>query len=166
VLLKHNVVTGATMAFRRRFLGLVTPIPPSWIHDGWIALLISAVARLDCLDEHLVKYRQHSRNQVGARKEGLVEQIDSARNLPRSGYRRIVEQYEAALDRISSLPETDRRRDLISWVQGKIDHQATRWRMPRNPVLRGTWVVRELASGRYHRYASGYRSALKDLANL
>src|SRR5205814_1057756 len=52
-LLARNVVTGAAMAFRSRFRGLVLPLRevgggrygwPEWglIHDGWIALLIAA----------------------------------------------------------------------------------------------------------------------------
>ena len=42
VLLKHNVVTGATMAFRAELRKLILPIPEQWFHDAWIALLLSA----------------------------------------------------------------------------------------------------------------------------
>jgi len=45
VLLKHNVVTGATMAFHSRIREIILPIPEIWIHDAWIALLGSIVGR-------------------------------------------------------------------------------------------------------------------------
>jgi hypothetical protein len=37
------------------------------IHDAWIALMISAVARVAFIDEPLMLYRQHAAQQVGAR---------------------------------------------------------------------------------------------------
>ncbi|HZB45894.1 MAG TPA: glycosyltransferase family 2 protein, partial [Pyrinomonadaceae bacterium] len=52
VLLEHNVVTGATMAFRAELRPLVLPIPTEGrlIHDGWIALLAAAVSDLAFVD--------------------------------------------------------------------------------------------------------------------
>ena len=47
VLLKRNVVTGSTMAFRSEFKKLFFPIPDIWVHDGWIALLIAFVSDLE-----------------------------------------------------------------------------------------------------------------------
>jgi len=166
VLLKHNVVTGATMALRRRYLDLVAPIPGNWIHDGWIALLISAVARLEPIEERLVRYRQHARNQVGARREDLAGRVAAAKRVRRSAYLSVAQQYEIALDRLRSLPASELRRDLISRTQSKIRHQARRGRMPSNAMLRAVWVLRELVQGRYHEYSGGYRSALKDIAAL
>src|ERR1044071_7029356 len=62
-------VTGATIAFRSKFDHLCLPIPEDipMIHDGWIALAISAVAEVILLDDQLIKYRQHSGQQIGAR---------------------------------------------------------------------------------------------------
>jgi glycosyltransferase involved in cell wall biosynthesis len=68
VLLKHNVVTGATMAFRSEFKSLILPIPLPWVHDSWIALIIAVLADLMLIREPLILYRQHSRNQIGAKK--------------------------------------------------------------------------------------------------
>jgi glycosyltransferase involved in cell wall biosynthesis len=39
VLMKHNVVTGAAMAFRAQYRSLFMPIPTEWVHDG---LLLSS----------------------------------------------------------------------------------------------------------------------------
>ena len=49
VLLKHNVVTGATMAFRASHRRKVLPIPQVWSHDAWIALLVSFFNRVEII---------------------------------------------------------------------------------------------------------------------
>ena len=36
------------------------------IHDGWIALTIAAVADVVAIEEPLIQYRQHGRQQIGA----------------------------------------------------------------------------------------------------
>ncbi|MEW6063664.1 MAG: hypothetical protein AB1538_00390 [Bacillota bacterium] len=54
-------MTGATMAFRAEFKELILPIPASWVHDGWIALIIAFLADLAIIHEPLIKYRQHSK---------------------------------------------------------------------------------------------------------
>src|SRR5688572_4846600 len=68
VLLPGWSVTGATMAFRSKFRNLILPIPTSlpMIHDGWIALMVAAVAEVEFIDEPLILYRQHSGQQIGA----------------------------------------------------------------------------------------------------
>ena len=68
VLVTGWTVTGATMAFRSRFVKLSLPIPDeiAMIHDGWIALTIAAVAGVVAIDEPLIQYRQHAQQQIGA----------------------------------------------------------------------------------------------------
>ena len=68
VLVTGWTVTGATMAFRSRFVNICLPIPDgiAMIHDGWIALTIAAVAGVVAIDEPLIQYRQHERQQIGA----------------------------------------------------------------------------------------------------
>src|SRR6185369_1297730 len=48
LLLPGWTITGATMAFRAEFRPLLLPIPAhlAMLHDGWIALIISTVARI------------------------------------------------------------------------------------------------------------------------
>jgi len=66
-LLPGNLVTGATLAFRSSLRRLVLPIPGDTIlqHDGWIALIIAAIAPVIFLKEPLIKYRQHGEQQIG-----------------------------------------------------------------------------------------------------
>jgi glycosyltransferase involved in cell wall biosynthesis len=79
-LLRGNVVTGATLAFRSTLRRLVLPIPDETIlqHDAWIALIVSAVAPVFFLNEPLIKYRQHSGQQIGVSIKGTeYEERDS-----------------------------------------------------------------------------------------
>jgi glycosyltransferase involved in cell wall biosynthesis len=69
ILLKQNVVTGATMAFKASLKQMLLPIPAcsDMLHDGWIAILLSAMnAKGYPIPEDLILYRQHSMQQVGA----------------------------------------------------------------------------------------------------
>src|ERR1041384_7767563 len=63
-------VTGATMAFRSQFMKICLPVPDgiAMIHDGWIALAIAAVADVVAIDEPLIQYPPHERQQIGAPK--------------------------------------------------------------------------------------------------
>src|SRR5947209_2797042 len=45
-LLRHNVVTGATMMFRSSLRPMLMPIPRQWVHDGWLAWMLVLKARL------------------------------------------------------------------------------------------------------------------------
>ena len=68
VLITGWTVTGATIAFRSQYRNLAIPIPTNieMIHDGWIALTVASVADVIMIDEPLIKYRQHERQQIGA----------------------------------------------------------------------------------------------------
>src|SRR6266403_4467807 len=66
-LLRRNLITGATLAFRSRLRRFVLPIPRDTIlqHDAWIGLIIAAIAPVKFLKEPLIKYRQHAGQQIG-----------------------------------------------------------------------------------------------------
>jgi glycosyltransferase involved in cell wall biosynthesis len=65
VLIKHPVVTGATMAFRKDLFELFTPIPEDEIHDRWISFLLAAHGPIRPIPEPLVQYRRHEQQQIG-----------------------------------------------------------------------------------------------------
>lgn len=67
-LLAHNVVTGCTMLINRSLLEQATPIPQEAImHDWWIALVASAFGHIDALAKPTMLYRQHGKNDIGAK---------------------------------------------------------------------------------------------------
>src|SRR5215204_2444596 len=70
ILLQRHIVTGATMAFRGCFKEMVLPIPGHipLLHDGWIALIISAIADVAMLEEPLIAYRLHPQQHSGIKR--------------------------------------------------------------------------------------------------
>ena len=62
-----NVATGSTMAFRKKLVSEILPIPvlKDFHHDEWIALLSSKKNAFELLNEKYYYYRIHSEQQVG-----------------------------------------------------------------------------------------------------
>jgi glycosyltransferase involved in cell wall biosynthesis len=161
VLLRHNVVTGATMAFRADLKGLILPIPCcQWVHDEWIALTISAVRGLKAIDEHLIKYRQHDMNQIGAMKKGLTARIETSQ---RRDLAADVVKYKDLSTRLSAPKECAVDRLALRQISEKISHLESRISLRESSwegLLAGIW---ELLLLRYHRYSNGVKSFLSDL---
>ncbi|HUS10746.1 MAG TPA: glycosyltransferase family 2 protein [Pyrinomonadaceae bacterium] len=176
LLIDGNFATGATVAFREEYRDLVLPIPQieECIHDAWIVLLISAVARLGFIDEPTMLYRRHPRQQVGIDPEDY-----EPASLKRDGTR-IPDQLLLAIARQTSFAmEIDKCRELrdrlmqcgnrydctaaLAQVESKLNHFETRNNMPREKLRRLPQVLRELLSLRYHSYSRGFKSAAKDL---
>ena len=167
LLLTHNVVTGATMAFRSEFRELVLPIHAGWVHDGWIALLISAVADVVALDEPLVKYRQHTRQQIGAHEPTLRRQYRHARTMGREYFAREAGNFAAALERLTSGGDRPVRADLLERLTAKVAHGAARLRMREVSRLgRLPLIARELLTGRYRRYSINWKAVPQDPAPM
>ncbi len=67
-LLRQNPVTGCSMMVNEALLGVALPFPSQLEnHDWWLGLCAAACGCLEFCPEKLVRYRQHSRNTVGAR---------------------------------------------------------------------------------------------------
>ena len=173
VLIPGWTVTGATMAIRSQFVKLSLPIPDgiAMIHDGWIALTIAAVADVVALDEPLIQYRQHSRQQIGApaRKEAAsdlrgVQAIETAfhRRNSSAELHKILETLEARL--LAHASDYDTRKAL-SFVADYAFHLNVRANLPQRRINRVPRILRELLSLRYHEYANGFKSAAKDLVS-
>lgn len=67
-LLTHNVITGCTMLINKSLLQLAMPIPQkAMMHDWWIGLVASAFGHIDFLSKPTLFYRQHGKNDTGAK---------------------------------------------------------------------------------------------------
>ena len=74
-LLSVNQVTGCAMLINLALLDLALPMPANVVmHDWWLAQLSGSGAR-QYLPEPLILYRQHGRNQLGARDRGLASRL-------------------------------------------------------------------------------------------
>ena len=141
------------------------------IHDGWIALTIAAVADVVALDEPLIQYRQHERQQIGApaRKKTApeprgVQAIETAfrRRSSSADLQQILETLEARL--LDQATGYDTRKAL-SFVTDYSFHLNVRANLPQRRLNRVPSILRELISLRYHEYANGFKSAAKDLVS-
>lgn len=65
VLLRRNIVTGATVLFDRTLLEAAVPFGQKWVHDEWLAILAAALGSVICVEEPLINYRIHGANQIG-----------------------------------------------------------------------------------------------------
>lgn len=168
VLLRHNVVTGATMAFRSTFKELVLPIPRAdgIIHDAWTALLIAAVANAIFINEPLIKYRQHPGQQIGVAPQSnlsISERLAKERQAQRAVYAEALNQLKLAEQRLVARKDAFHRKGSIEKLRGQVAHWQARSAMPRNRLRRLPVVLRELIMLRYYRHSHGLHSAARDI---
>jgi glycosyltransferase involved in cell wall biosynthesis len=168
VLITGWTVTGATMAFRSEYKNLALPIPTNlqMIHDGWIALAVAAVADVATIDDALIKYRQHERQQIGAparlpkAPQTTLESL-KRRNSP-TELHKILETLEQRL--LDHKNDFDCRKAL-SFIADYSRHLDARANLPQRRLNRLPTILRELLTWRYHEYANGFKSAAKDLVS-
>ncbi|MGO8705632.1 MAG: glycosyltransferase family 2 protein [Candidatus Brocadiia bacterium] len=163
VFLRHSVAHGATLAFRAELRRLALPIPPIPYcgHDYWIALLASAVSEVVPIPDLLNRYRLHGRNVVGIRRRSLREQVRLGRELiesNRAGHEAATIQ--AAVERLEATPV---RPGVMDQMRQKLQHLRRRERMSPRLIGRIPDVAGEAFSGRYSRFAMGWRSIAQDL---
>jgi glycosyltransferase involved in cell wall biosynthesis len=163
VLLRRCIVTGATMAFRRDLLAAAIPFGDGWIHDEWLAIVASAIGKIDVIERPLIDYRQHDANQRGMSRRTLdvkVREIALSRAELLSNEARRMESLQQCLRLlpvavVKNLPER---------VQDKLEHTRFRMHITDNArIKRISPVLKEAAGGRYGRYGAGMRSVLRDL---
>jgi glycosyltransferase involved in cell wall biosynthesis len=164
LLLRSNVVTGCTMAFRSSFRNMFLPVPRHWIHDHWIALVGSSIAHGVVVPDRLVRYRKHASQQIGANWATLSGRIKDSCRTRRQDY---LERLSAAqelqervqfLARSASIP-----RNYLDQVDDKTHHLAVRAAIyEASGITRLRLVLRESFSGRYGRFSS-WLSIVRDL---
>lgn len=170
VLLPAWWVTGATMAFQAKFKELVLPVPTDlpMIHDGWISLMIAAVAEVGMIDEQLIMYRQHDRQQLGAptkrdeRESPKVKLLARATARPRNdSYSDLIRTLRAINQRLE-LRGTKARKGFAP-IEHRLKHLNARSNLPASAFSRLALVLGELLTLRYHRFSNGVPSAARDL---
>ncbi len=161
VLLRHTVLTGATLMIRRELVAQINPVPSLWLHDAWIGLYACALGYDVVADQQsLIQYRVHADQDTGVRRKGpnynrlLFERrpIDST-----------LAQFEEFANRVDEL---ESKTDIVAeLIQAKLNHLQRRRLASRQGVLRRTGIVAaEISRGAYNRYSNGWVSAIADLS--
>jgi glycosyltransferase involved in cell wall biosynthesis len=163
VLLRQNVVTGATLSFASRFRSLILPIGGGWMHDGWIALLLSAIGEGEAITQLLIRYRQHPSQSIGAAKRSLYQQYLNAKAMNRNIFAELADQYEAVLARLQEQTDFDVSPMAIEKLQAKIRHCRRRSAIRLRHTSRMPAALSELLTLRYRRFSLGWKSFAQDL---
>lgn len=161
-LIRRNLVTGATVVFRRELLEHAAPFAPSWVHDEWLAIVAAAISRTLLIDGRLIDYRQHGGNQIGASKPTLSYKLAKLREPRQERNQGLVARSTALVERLESLGSViDASR--LAHARAKLAHEKWRLALPSNPVLRAPRIAVAVVAGRYSRFSRGLMDAARDL---
>lgn len=161
VLLRENVVTGAAMAFRAWLKAIVLPLPESWIHDYWIAILGSVFAGGIPVHDRLFAYRRHCGQSIGFNRDSWRQRLTHSSE----AYRESCRNLEILLGRVRQVcgrdPATQQKIAMI-------EDAALHWRRRSETVFLGPFgrlraVLAEAFTGRYHRFSNHWQSIVRDL---
>jgi glycosyltransferase involved in cell wall biosynthesis len=159
VLLRQNVVTGATLAFAARYRPMLLPIDSRWMHDGWIVLLLSAIAPVGQIPEPVIRYRQHSQQAIGALQRTLYQEYLAAKAMDRNIFTEQAQMFEAALARLS---QTNAPNHMLNLLEKKIQHCRKRSAIRRRESSRLA-AFTEFLTLRYRHFSLGWKSFAQDL---
>lgn len=161
VLLKHRIVTGATLAFKSSLRGAALPIPDGWPHDAWLALIAASQDGLAAIDAPLVAYRQHGTNAVGGTRKSFLTEANDALCIDRAAwYREELVLWRELAARLQTQFAPPAAREMLA---EKISHLERRANLPAARWQRIPGVLRELSSGGYERFARNWGSVAIDL---
>ena len=164
ILLKRPLVTGATLAFRKRYFDLLSPIPANYVHDRWLSFLFAILGRYELVPDPLIQYRLHKGQQMGPGSLTLRDRIAKARTIGPRSYLQEIEQYRLLYERLeercASFPHSER---ALQEIERKISHLRHRVRLRSTSAARTPMILQEMFNGGYWRYADGWKSIVKDL---
>ena len=161
VLLKTNVVTGATMALRRTALAAAMPVPPGWVHDGWLAFIIDRLHGGLPIDEPLISYRVHATQQIGVIGWSAGQLLALVRKQSPAFYRSEANNFRTLSDRLLALgPEHAEVAARARNKAGFLELRAA-GRESLGACVGG--IGSALASRSYARYGMGAKQVLFDL---
>ncbi|HWH72231.1 MAG TPA: glycosyltransferase [Candidatus Sulfotelmatobacter sp.] len=163
VLARTNVVTGATMMFRAELRPLILPISPLWLHDAWMALLISAVRPCGMVDEPLVDYRQHPRQQIGARRTNILDQVRIGLEMDTQYFAADAQRWGEIYERLRAHGTAMRYPRDLAVLAEKARFTRDRYQMRLDPAGRWEAIARHWASGNYQSLGWGWKSLLQDV---
>ena len=161
VLLRRNVITGATTVIRSSLVRQALPIPEGWVHDEWLGLVAAIQDGVVFVDSPLIRYRQHGSNEIGANKTDYGEAKKRLQEKRTDFFQRKLRRNEGISAMVSQHPPW-----LISNAQSALEAKTDfdRWRnaLPPSRPQRILPVFRRWLSGDYGRYARGYLDVIRD----
>jgi glycosyltransferase involved in cell wall biosynthesis len=163
VLLRRNLVTGATVMLRREVVDAAAPFPAPWVHDEWLAIVAASRGPIELLEEPLVDYRQHGANQIGIVEPTLAYKVSRLMEPGRQRNRDIADRI-AGLASWLDESRTEAPRADPGGVVAKAAFERFRADLPPARWRRILPVLLRVPRGEYRRYASqGALDVVRDL---
>jgi glycosyltransferase involved in cell wall biosynthesis len=165
LLLKQNLIPGASMAFRKSFRDVIFPIPIGWMHDYWIALLGSTLSRGLPIPDRLLMYRRHAAQTCGWRKSTFGQAVRESIATSDQTLVERLEQFREILRRIAFLNSSVQcSKEHLDLLMQKEAHLLKRAQLrSAGGLLRVAAVFAEAATGRYQRFSNSWLSIARDL---
>ncbi len=164
VLLRRNIITGATTAFKRNLLRIASPFPSCCVHDEWLGLMASVTGKVGRLDQRVIAYRQHTGNQFGVKKRTFSQKIAKA-FASRGHFYEILGQRSVSLQQRLRAFESEVSFLEINHATQKLMHVSRRASLPANRFKRILPICKEITTGRYWHYSTGWQSIVRDLCS-
>lgn len=163
VLIKRNIVTGAAMAFSSKYLNLILPISNHWVHDGWIAILIAYQGRFKIIPQALFQYRQHGKNQIGAKKMSVFDKIRKSKETADIYYCNLLNCFQDVGLRLKadSSNYVNNYHDYL--LNQKILFVNKRTNIQKLRIFNFISFTVDLITGSYHKYSRGHIGYFRDL---
>lgn len=162
VLVRRNVVTGATVAFDARLLVDALPIGDGWVHDEWLAMVAALTGRVALSEHPTIDYRQHASNAIGAGQRSVRAIASRVLGRRDDRTRLLALRMQVLIRRMSergdiapcALELLERKREMEEW----------RSKLPLRRLRRVRPVLRRARAGDYRRYCSrGDGDILRDI---
>ncbi|WP_394551210.1 glycosyltransferase family 2 protein [Agromyces sp. MMS24-JH15] len=161
LLLRRNVVTGATVLVRRELLERALPFPSSWVHDEWLAAIAAVDDGVRLIERPVTAYRQHGGNEIGVKEPTFRRKVQRMTQPRADRNRRLSARADDYAARLDALGGGQARRDA---ARRKADFERFRADLPASRIARAIPVLRRASSGAYGRYASqGNLDVVRDL---
>ncbi len=165
--MRRNLATGATVMLRAELVRSAVPFPESWLHDEWLAVVAAAFGGVRVHDEALTDYRQHGSNQVGMTKMGLKRKLAMFAQPRTERNRRLYLRARSLDERIDGLKGPDGEAavpaEYAEMAHEKFRFEQARQAYPRVRILRAVPILSQLIQGRYQRYGTGLKDAVRNL---
>jgi hypothetical protein len=117
-----------------------------------------------CVDRSLIKYRQHTNQQLGAPIQTIAGHIASAQERSNyENYRQMPVQYQLLYDRLEGTKGgvLQQRRKML--LQEKIKHMVCRAELSKCRLKRVLAIATGVILDRYRKYGYGWRDVIRDL---
>jgi hypothetical protein len=164
VLIRHPVVTGAAMAFRRKLFNLLAPIPLQDVHDRWMSFLLAACGTFSLIPEPLMRYRLHHNQQIGVGAVTFGERLTRAQNTGPDLYLSEIARFRQLQSRLEDcrmgFPYAEQ---AMEQIERKIAHLQHRIQLRQINARRLPRIFREIRNHGYWNYSAGWESIAKDL---